>query len=104
MKLLLPLTVFIAVSANAQSVGCFSLNESPAICSNLTYICADTIEGDINTAGITVAGLCQEIRKADADYATCAEDFNAELKLNNKLKSLASRLRKACGSKCKKIK
>lgn len=104
MKKLLLITLLFATSAEAQSLGCFSLNETPNVCANNSYICAPTYQGDVQTAGVLVAGLCEELRIADSEIFGCNRDFNLMSDLAIAHNKLIKKLRKACGSKCKKIK
>lgn len=108
MRLIFVMSFLFAGSVSAQTLGCFSLNETPTVCANNGYICAPTFEGDVETAGVLVAGLCRDIRETYADAVKCTDDYNDLVDSTNAVMSrqsrLISRLRKACGSKCKKIK
>ena len=97
-KLLFVLCLF-AASANAQELGCFVEN-GDSDCSINQVQCSrnpNFINENFNAFGPTLGFICNA-------YTVCLVGQNSRDVKIRKAKSLEARLRKACGSRCRKIK
>lgn len=117
-KIILGLALLVTSTANAATLGCF-IEPLGSSCSTSRIAC-NVENPNINyiNFGFTVGELCNayvstwyslQSKQSESQgyynsYATCSTGLSAAGNALENQRRLVSRLRKACGSKCKKIK
>ncbi len=112
-------------TAHAQSVGCFVSYNSFPNCDTSQFECSVNNAANYNLYGTMIGRICDtylfcldSLTRTQRDFDALAginatnnqlanNNYNAYLACNSSLSktnSLAKRLRKACGSKCRRIK
>lgn len=109
---------FVKAQSFTPSLGCFVDFTNPNVCSNLDIICGTNYNSNYLSGGYTIAQLCDKYNVASAlassnyeasqsylaQYNSLVGTHNGLVTNYNSQLKLIKKLRKACGTKCKKIK